>query len=225
MSRGSGGENTSPPSAAAVARVLRAAPLPTTLPRLRHLPKRPSRQSRQSRRRSRSPRHALPIAPAGVPHPGPRPAPQARAASPRLLQATDCNPPYTTGREGPRALQAAVHVISALGSRRRSSQEARSPPSGLRGGRGVRGLRSSAPPARCRPQGRGRLAAADQGRSLRDDGKYRRAHDTFVTCSSDACPKVVARSCAQWLRQLDDATPTVVLGAKDEGGANLTTPM
>ena len=66
------------------------------------------------------------------------------------------------------------------------------------------------------------LSAADQGQSLRDDGKYRRAHDAFATCSRDACPKVVARSCAQWLRQLDDATPTVVLGAKDDAGGDLT---
>jgi hypothetical protein len=65
------------------------------------------------------------------------------------------------------------------------------------------------------------LKAADQGQSLRDDGKYLRAHDAFVTCSRDVCPKVVARSCAQWMREVDDATPTVVLGAKDDTGADL----
>jgi hypothetical protein len=62
------------------------------------------------------------------------------------------------------------------------------------------------------------LAAADQGQSLRDDGKYGKAHDAFSTCARDVCPKVVARSCTQWLRELDDATPTVVLGAKDAAG-------
>jgi hypothetical protein len=82
---------------------------------------------------------------------------------------------------------------------------------------------ASAPPARGGDPKAECLAAADQGQSLRDDGKYRRAHDAFVTCSNDACPKVVARSCAQWLRQLDDASPTVVLGAKDGAGADLTT--
>src|ERR1700722_6810474 len=79
-----------------------------------------------------------------------------------------------------------------------------------------RAARGADPKAEC-------LAAADQGQSLRDDGKYRRAHDAFVTCSRDACPKVVSRSCVQWLRQLDDATPTIVLGAKDDTGADLTT--
>jgi hypothetical protein len=81
----------------------------------------------------------------------------------------------------------------------------------------------SAPAARGADPKAACLTAADQGQSLRDDGKYRRAHDAFVTCSSDDCPKVVARSCAQWLRQLDDATPTVVLGAKDDAGADVTT--
>jgi hypothetical protein len=62
------------------------------------------------------------------------------------------------------------------------------------------------------------LMAADQGQSLRDDGKYGKAHDAFTTCSRDVCPKVVARSCTQWLRALDDAMPTIVLGAKDAAG-------
>jgi hypothetical protein len=62
------------------------------------------------------------------------------------------------------------------------------------------------------------LMAADQGQSLRDDGKYGKAHDAFTTCARDVCPKVVARSCTQWLRALDDAMPTIVLGAKDAAG-------
>jgi hypothetical protein len=62
------------------------------------------------------------------------------------------------------------------------------------------------------------LAAADQGQSLRDDGKYRKAREAFATCARDVCPKVVARSCSQWLRETDDAMPTVVLGAKDAAG-------
>jgi hypothetical protein len=65
------------------------------------------------------------------------------------------------------------------------------------------------------------LAAADQGQSLRDDGKYRKAREAFATCARDACPKVVARSCSQWLRETDDATPTLVLGAKDAAGSDV----
>jgi hypothetical protein len=65
------------------------------------------------------------------------------------------------------------------------------------------------------------IGAADQGQSLRDTGKYRQAREAFAVCSRDVCPKVVARSCADWLRELDAATPTVVLGARDEHGADV----
>lgn len=66
------------------------------------------------------------------------------------------------------------------------------------------------------------IAAANQGQSLRDDGKYTRAREAFARCARDECPRVVARSCTKWLHDTDEATPTVVLGAKDEGGQDLT---
>jgi hypothetical protein len=66
------------------------------------------------------------------------------------------------------------------------------------------------------------IAAADQGQSLRDEGKYSRARETFAKCARDACPKVVAQSCNRWLHETDEATPTVVLGARDEAGQDLT---
>jgi hypothetical protein len=84
------------------------------------------------------------------------------------------------------------------------------------------GVSSSAPAALAADAKAECLAAADQGQLLRDDGKYTRAHDAFVTCSRDVCPKVVTQLCVQWLRQVDDSMPTVVAGAKDEAGADLT---
>lgn len=66
------------------------------------------------------------------------------------------------------------------------------------------------------------IAAAEQGQSLRDDGKYRGARESFVSCSQDTCPRVVAQSCTKWLREIDESAPTVVLGAKDEQGNDLT---
>jgi hypothetical protein len=77
---------------------------------------------------------------------------------------------------------------------------------------------ASAPAARAADAKAECLAAADQGQSLRDDGKYGKAHVAFATCARDVCPKVVARSCTQWLRELDETTPTLVLGAKDAAG-------
>jgi hypothetical protein len=67
------------------------------------------------------------------------------------------------------------------------------------------------------------ISAADAGQSLRDDGHYRAAHAAFLRCARDACPAIIARSCSDWLRRLEDATPTVVLSARDERGNPLST--
>jgi hypothetical protein len=66
------------------------------------------------------------------------------------------------------------------------------------------------------------IAAADQGQSMRDAGNYVRAREAFSRCASEVCPKVVTQSCNRWLHETDEAMPTVVLGAKDETGRDLT---
>jgi hypothetical protein len=66
------------------------------------------------------------------------------------------------------------------------------------------------------------IAAAERGQGQRDDGKYRSARQAFVECSQDTCPRVVQQSCTKWLRELDESAPTVVLGAKDDHGTDLT---
>jgi len=65
-------------------------------------------------------------------------------------------------------------------------------------------------------------AAADAGQTARDEGHYRAAREAFLTCAREACPKLVAQTCSGWLHELDAATPTIVLGAKDEKGLELT---
>src|SRR5579864_7366777 len=67
------------------------------------------------------------------------------------------------------------------------------------------------------------LAAADTGQSLRDDGKYAGAREQFLACARDVCPKLVHEQCTEWLRSLDEATPTVVFGAKDDHGNDVAT--
>ncbi len=62
------------------------------------------------------------------------------------------------------------------------------------------------------------LSAADQGQSLRDEGKYAGARDQFVVCSRVVCPKLVHDQCTEWLRALDESTPTVVFTLKDDKG-------
>jgi hypothetical protein len=66
------------------------------------------------------------------------------------------------------------------------------------------------------------ISAADQGQQLRDDNKYRLARDAFSRCARETCPVVVKRECGQWLHELDEKSPTVVLGAQDSKGNDLT---
>jgi hypothetical protein len=66
------------------------------------------------------------------------------------------------------------------------------------------------------------VAASDQAQSLRDEGKYRTARASLVECARDACPGIVRRDCEKWLTDLDAAQPTVVFGARDPKGNDVT---
>jgi hypothetical protein len=66
------------------------------------------------------------------------------------------------------------------------------------------------------------LAASDQGQSLRDDGKYHKAREAFASCARDTCPTLVRRDCTKWLADLEQSWPSIVVGAKDEKGTDLT---
>jgi hypothetical protein len=65
------------------------------------------------------------------------------------------------------------------------------------------------------------LAASDQGQQLRDDGKYQRAREAFAACARNACPALVRRDCMKWLADLEQASPSIVVGAKDDKGGDL----
>lgn len=65
------------------------------------------------------------------------------------------------------------------------------------------------------------LQASDQGQSLRDDGKYRRAREAFATCARPVCPTIVQRDCIKWLADLEATSPSVVVNAKDDKGNDL----
>jgi hypothetical protein len=66
------------------------------------------------------------------------------------------------------------------------------------------------------------LAASDSAQDLRDDGHYRRAREALTTCARDVCPAVVRRDCAQWLAELEESAPTVIFGARDASGNDMT---
>jgi hypothetical protein len=63
--------------------------------------------------------------------------------------------------------------------------------------------------------------AADTGQTLRDQGKLVEARESFVACSRDACPSIVAAHCATWLSDVDREIATVTFRATDASGKEL----
>jgi hypothetical protein len=66
------------------------------------------------------------------------------------------------------------------------------------------------------------VTAAEQGQTLRDEGKYRAARASFLACAQQSCPRVVAETCTQWLREIDKNAPSIVLAVSDDRGQDLT---
>ena len=66
------------------------------------------------------------------------------------------------------------------------------------------------------------IAASEQGQQQRDSGKYSAARDAFTRCARDACPALVRRDCTRWLSDVTQLWPSVVFGAKDPSGNDLT---
>lgn len=63
---------------------------------------------------------------------------------------------------------------------------------------------------------------AEKGQLLKIKGKLREARLTFLECVKDDCPPLVRKDCGQFLVDLESATPTVVIAAREPGGADLT---
>lgn len=66
------------------------------------------------------------------------------------------------------------------------------------------------------------VTAADDGQRLRDTGALTAARASFVACAAARCPALVRESCEAWLSELDARLPTVVLGARDAAGNDLS---
>ena len=65
------------------------------------------------------------------------------------------------------------------------------------------------------------LGASEKGQRARTAGKLREAREQFLLCSSDGCPAMVRRDCAQWQSEVIATLPSIVLGAKDRAGRDL----
>lgn len=65
------------------------------------------------------------------------------------------------------------------------------------------------------------IKAFDDGQRMRSDGRLRAARERLLFCSQKECPGVLREDCAGVLREVDGATPTIVLAASDRDGKDL----
>ena len=65
------------------------------------------------------------------------------------------------------------------------------------------------------------LSASEHGQLDRDEGRYLKAREALVTCSSGACPAVVQRDCLRWLAEIEANIPTLVFVVRTAGGSDL----
>lgn len=66
------------------------------------------------------------------------------------------------------------------------------------------------------------IAASEKAQQLRADSKLTASREQLLSCARDACPSVIRKDCARWLAEVDEALPTIVLGAKDAEGHDVT---
>ncbi len=66
------------------------------------------------------------------------------------------------------------------------------------------------------------VSASEDAQLMRIKGQLRAARANLLVCSQDDCPKIVKQDCTGWLDEVDRAIPTVVLGARDARGQDLT---
>lgn len=65
------------------------------------------------------------------------------------------------------------------------------------------------------------IKAFDDGQRMRSDGRLRAAREKLLVCSQKECPGVLREDCAGVLREVDGATPSIVLVASDRDGKDL----
>lgn len=66
------------------------------------------------------------------------------------------------------------------------------------------------------------VSAYEAAQEQRKHGKLRAAHEQLSLCTSSTCPDFVRADCSQWLGEVEEATPSVVVEARDTKGAETT---
>lgn len=65
------------------------------------------------------------------------------------------------------------------------------------------------------------VASSEKAQRFRLDGKLGEAQRELLICSRESCPSVVRADCNGWLNEVAALMPSIVIGAKDEGGSDI----
>jgi hypothetical protein len=66
------------------------------------------------------------------------------------------------------------------------------------------------------------VAASTEGQIARDEGRLLDAREQLLMCARDECPNVVKKSCGEWLADVEERIPSVVVRVVDAQGSDLT---
>jgi hypothetical protein len=64
--------------------------------------------------------------------------------------------------------------------------------------------------------------ASLHGQELQRAGKLLAARDQYAVCGRSECPREVAAQCTAWLKEVELATPSIVIRARNASGQDLT---
>ncbi|MEJ7735009.1 MAG: hypothetical protein WKG00_38195, partial [Polyangiaceae bacterium] len=73
--------------------------------------------------------------------------------------------------------------------------------------------RAEGDPQRC-------VTLYESAQKARLDGKLLIAREQLRGCVAEACPAIVRRDCSEWLHEVEQALPTVIVGARDAAGVD-----
>ncbi len=62
------------------------------------------------------------------------------------------------------------------------------------------------------------LDSYDKAQTMRQAGQLIEAHQALLVCVRNVCPAIIRRDCTQWLGEVEEATPSVVISAKRPDG-------
>jgi hypothetical protein len=65
------------------------------------------------------------------------------------------------------------------------------------------------------------LSAPTDGQQQQRAGKLLEARESFLACSRNTCPKEIVQDCEHWLRDVNDALPSVIFAVRDAEGHDL----